>query len=257
MRRTRRSGSRSSARLSASLRNLMAAPQLYYTSPDTAPGCQIRLYCGDSTLFHPVERFGAVITDPIWPNNRVPEFAGLDGMTLLRSALSRVQFNTLVVHMGGDSDPRRLAAATDLPFLRACWLRYACPHYKGRLLYGADVAYVFGQWPQRAGVWPSETISSRRRELGGAGVRGTGRNHDSAVLSRWHCTPRRLEHVEWLVKWYGRPDTAGRVNVYDPFAGIGTTLLAAKRIGVGAVGVEISEEYCKKAVERLRRQKIG
>ena len=45
--------------------------------------------------------------------------------------------------------------------------------------------------------------------------------------------------------------------VLDPFAGSGTTLWVAKKLGRRAVGYELSEEYCKLTLERNRQSAMG
>jgi adenine-specific DNA-methyltransferase len=65
-----------------------------------------------------------------------------------------------------------------------------------------------------------------------------------------HPTPKPLALIRFMIDISVRPHTA----ILDPFAGSGTTLLAARLEGRQAVGIEISERYCEIAANRLRQK---
>jgi len=63
-----------------------------------------------------------------------------------------------------------------------------------------------------------------------------------------HPTPKPLDLMKELVGWM--PGS----SVCDPFAGSGTTLVAAKAIRKTAIGIEIEERYCEIAAKRLSQE---
>src|SRR5690606_30326997 len=42
--------------------------------------------------------------------------------------------------------------------------------------------------------------------------------------------------------------------ILDPFVGSGTSLVAARQVGVQCVGIDVDDEHCQRAVTRLRQR---
>ena len=70
------------------------------------------------------------------------------------------------------------------------------------------------------------------------------------VKPNGHPCPKPIGWMRWLV---GLTAQANDV-ILDPFCGSGTTLRAAKDLGLAAIGIEIEERYCEIAAERLRQE---
>lgn len=214
----------------------------------------IVIYHGDCRSVLPnLGDVDTALTDPVWPNSS-PALTGWERPGPLMSEMCHALPRTkrLIVHLGCDSDPRFLLGVPEFfPFLKVCWLRYAYPTKKGRNLYGADVAYVFGEYPKSAPgrrVISGEYCSTRpdTRRVAMTKHREYGKPNPGE-----HPTPRRLQHLRWLVsKW-------AEGVILDPFCGSGTTLLAAKLNGLAAIGVEIEERWCEIAAKRLSQKMLA
>lgn len=61
-----------------------------------------------------------------------------------------------------------------------------------------------------------------------------------------HPTQKPLAVMRWCLSM-----VSGE-TILDPYAGSGTTLLAAKLDGKKAVGIEANPDYCEKIVKRLK-----
>ncbi|MEM7536165.1 MAG: site-specific DNA-methyltransferase [Chloroflexota bacterium] len=73
--------------------------------------------------------------------------------------------------------------------------------------------------------------------------------HNKSEKKFAHCTVKPLELIKKLVQTLVPPDEDN--IILDPFAGSGTTLVAAKQLGYHYVGIEIEPEYVKIIQERL------
>ena len=89
--------------------------------------------------------------------------------------------------------------------------------------------------------------------IASAGTGKTAGSRDQSVLryptvpsaKRHHPTEKPTSLLEYLIR---KLDAA---TVLDPFAGAGSTLVAARNLGRRAVGVEIDERYAERAARRL------
>lgn len=204
----------------------------------------VKVYHGDcreliSVVLSSTERkmyTNTVITDPVWPDADVPITGrGAEGKTL-NEALARCRFaKRLAIQVGCNTDPRfQSVVPGPWAFFRTVWLEQALKGHRGRLLDTGDVAYLYGEPPpSRDGqhMIPGRTVT---RSTGGK--------------ERDHPTPRKLGHVEWLVKWWSAPDDI----ILDPFAGSGTTGLAALKWDRDCILIECEEQYCEEIAHNIR-----
>jgi hypothetical protein len=219
----------------------------------------VTIYHGDCREVLPSLSADAIITDPVWPDCE-HVFPGIDAKTLLAEALQLSCVERVAIQLGCASDVRFLGAVPErFTYLRTCWLDYACPSYQGRVLNTGDVAYVFGEPPpprRGAMILPGHKTATRTtaddwRDISARKDQRKGKERGAVpTTALQHPTPRRIEHVAWLVKWFGGE------SVIDPFAGSGTTLVAAKRSGLRAIGIEITERYCEIAAKRLQQEAL-
>lgn len=205
---------------------------------DLADG-RVTLYCGSCLDVLPgMRHMDCVITDPVWPNCPAGMLVGADGgqHLLLWNALKSCQANTVVVVLGFDSDPRFLSSIPDRwAFIRSQQLPYAMPGYRGRLLGGDEIAYVFGRIPPGKGVIPGRL----RVEATPKSARATG-----------HPCPRADSHGRQLIEHWSPEGGC----VLDPFMGTGWLGVAAIQAGRRFIGIEIERRYFDIACERIERE---
>lgn len=95
----------------------------------------------------------------------------------------------------------------------------------------AEPVFIVGPWPLREVKWSSVIAS-------GGGIA-------AVVTETGHPHTKPLQLMCRLIAEC--PDGL----IADPFMGSGTTLVAAKRLGRRAIGVEVEEQYCETAARRL------
>jgi len=74
--------------------------------------------------------------------------------------------------------------------------------------------------------------------------------HAHNTIRKGHPTQKPVSLMKWCISQIKNEIK----TVLDPFMGSGTTLRAAKDLGLQSIGIEIEEKYCEIAAERLRQE---
>jgi tRNA G10 N-methylase Trm11 len=73
-------------------------------------------------------------------------------------------------------------------------------------------------------------------------------NADGWRVKRVHPTQKPVGLMTRCIEYFPN------LTPVDPFAGSGTTLVAASRLGVQAIGIELNAHYCEVAIQRLESE---
>lgn len=146
--------------------------------------------------------------------------------------------------------------------------------FPANVLFDEDAAKVLDEQsgvsksqPRRLSA--TENANIENEILGKTGKRKESEHNDSGGASRFfyvakasksdrgegntHPTVKPIKLMEYLIKLITPPNGI----VLDPFMGSGSTGVAAKRLGFGFVGVELSPEYFEIAKQRIEGVKDG
>jgi hypothetical protein len=102
----------------------------------------------------------------------------------------------------------------------------------------AEAIYLIGPWPTGLGG-RSSVVGTRARSQG---------NPSSPQGRFGHPHAKPVDLMDVLI------EACPPGLILDPFMGSGSTLVAAKRVGRRAIGIEVDESYCEMAARRLSQE---
>jgi site-specific DNA-methyltransferase (adenine-specific) len=231
----------------------------------------VTIYHGDSLEILPtLSGVGAVVTDPPYSSG-----GAFRGDRTLSTVAKYVNSDTLAYRhdFAGDSRDQRSFLAWAMLWLNAA--RNAsvpgavlASFIDWRQLPTLSDAVQAGGWTWRGvAVWdkgygrPREGGFSNAAEYVLWGSNGPFESHDayppgifreSIVKDRDHIAQKPLDVMKWILG-IAKPGAL----VLDPFMGSGTTLEAAKAVGMRSIGIEVDERYCEVAAQRCSQEVLG
>lgn len=135
-------------------------------------------------------------------------------------------------------------------------------------LWGDKPAMVFGspRLPDPPGTWEDRIVWDKRRPGMNGGpwrythesiyARGFVRNGNDvfSILTAFPADQHMHIHAKPVALMESLIANAPAGLIADPFAGSGSTLIAARNLGRKCIGVEVDEKYCELIVRRLSQQ---
>lgn len=190
----------------------------------------VTLYHGDSRTIDAWLAGAALVTDPPYGTGFVGGYTR-DGATIANDDDTECRDQVLTAWEG----PFAVFAAPRLPPPPLPWAHRlvwdkAQMGMGGTVRYQHEDIYLSADWGKVGNGSSVQRIHNDRSE---------GRGHP-------HVKPQAL--MAALV------DAAPPGVIVDPFAGSGSTLVAAKQMGRQAIGVELEEHYCQLIVGRLAQE---
>ena len=203
----------------------------------------ITLYQGDSREVLPqvASRVAVIATDPPYGINHPTDYH-----TRGRGKLAKCSNYPPVLGDNEKFDPRWILNLDKPTCLwGANYFADALPPTSGWLIWDKERPDELDQATVEM-AWTNFVKGARRFRFMWNGML---RASDEALL---HPTQKPVALSKWVLTLRWTPQG----TVADPYAGSGSTLLAAKQLGRQAIGVELSEKYCSIIIKRLSQTTI-